>query len=99
MGRNDIYYTILRLRDGVDREEINRQIYKAMQKYYPDSADDEWRNFYDAQPLPEIHLDDSNTHSPLHLWFWALPYFCGNHELCISSYCYHEPQGKKYRCA
>lgn len=30
-GRNDIYYTILRLRDGVDREEINRQIYKAMQ--------------------------------------------------------------------
>ena len=25
------YYTILRLRDGVDREEINRQIYKAMQ--------------------------------------------------------------------
>ena len=44
-GRNDIYYTILRLRDGVDREEINRQIYKAMQKYYPDSADDEWRNF------------------------------------------------------
>ena len=45
MGRNDIYYTILRLRDGVDREEINRQIYKAMQKYYPDSADDEWSKF------------------------------------------------------
>lgn len=99
-GRNDIYYTILRLRDGVDREEINRQIYKAMQKYYPDSADDEWRNFYDAQPLPEIHLDDSNTRTRLYIYgFWALPYFCGNHELCISSYCYHEPQGKKYRCA
>jgi len=66
-GRNDIYYTILRLRDGVDREEINRQIYKAMQKYYPDSADDEWRNFYDAQPLPEIHLDDSNTRTRLYI--------------------------------
>lgn len=67
-GRNDIYYTILRLRDGVDREEINRQIYKAMQKYYPDSADDEWRNFYDAQPLPEIHLDDSNTRTRLYIY-------------------------------
>ena len=67
-GRNDIYYIILRLRDGVDREEINRQIYKAMQKYYPDSADDEWRNFYDAQPLPEIHLDDSNTRTRLYIY-------------------------------
>ena len=67
-GRNDIYYTILRLRDGVDREEINRQIYKAMQKYYPDSADDEWRSFYDAQPLPEIHLDDSNTRTRLYIY-------------------------------
>lgn len=52
----------------MDREEINRQIYKAMQKYYPDSADDEWRNFYDAQPLPEIHLDDSNTRTRLYIY-------------------------------
>lgn len=59
-GRNDIYYTILRLRDGVDREEINRQIYKAMQKYYPDSADDEWRNFYDAPFYQLLMGKDSN---------------------------------------
>lgn len=39
-----------------------------MQKYYPDSADDEWRNFYDAQPLPEIHLDDSNTRTRLYIY-------------------------------
>ena len=37
-------------------------------KYYPDSADDEWRNFYDAQPLPEIHLDDSNTRTRLYIY-------------------------------
>ena len=67
-GRNDIYFTLIRLREGVDREEINRQIYKAMQKYYPDSADGEWRSLYDAQPLPEIHLDDSNTRTRLYIY-------------------------------
>ena len=64
-GRNDIYFIILRLREGVDREDFNRRMYKAMQKYYPDSADDEWRSIYDAQPLPEIHLDNANTRTRL----------------------------------
>ena len=67
-GRNDIYFTILRLREGVDREEFNRQMYKAMQKYNPDSAEDEWRSIYDAQPLPEIHLDNSNTRTRLYIY-------------------------------
>lgn len=66
--RNDIYYTIIRLRDGVDRDEVNRQICKVMQKYCPDSADDEWRSIYDAQPLPEIHVDDSTTRTRLYIY-------------------------------
>lgn len=66
--RNDIYYTIIRLRDGVDRDEVNRQICKVMQKYCPDSADDEWRSIYDAQPLPEIHVDDSGTRTRLYIY-------------------------------
>lgn len=66
--RNDIYFTVLRLRDGVERKDINRRIYEAMQKYMPDSSDDEWKSLYDAQPLPEIHLDDSNTRTRLYIY-------------------------------
>lgn len=66
--RNDIYFTILRLRDGVNREEVSRKIYEAMQKYVPDSSKDEWKTLYDAQPLPEIHLDNSNTRTRLYIY-------------------------------
>lgn len=99
-GRNDIYYTILRLRDGVDREEINRQIYKAMQ------------NIILILLMMNGEIFMMHSHCPKFIWMTQIPalaftfmvfglchIFCGNHELCISSYCYHEPQGKKYRCA
>ena len=100
-GRNDIYYTILRLRDGVDREEINRQIYKAMQKYYPDSADDEWRSFYDAQPLPEIHLDDSNTRTRLYIYGFLgfAIIFCAIMNYVLVAIATMSRRAKRHRCA
>lgn len=63
--QNDIYSNIIRLRDGVEREDINRQMDKVFQKYLPSN---EWIFMYDAQPLPEIHLDDSSTRTRLYIY-------------------------------
>lgn len=48
-----------------------------------------------------------HSHCPKFIWMTQIPalaftfmvfglcyIFCGDHELCISSYCYHEPQSK-----
>lgn len=62
---NDIYYTIIRLRPEVSRDEINLGLGKMLEKYIPNRNEDEWKQLYDAIPLVDIHLDNSDTRTRL----------------------------------
>lgn len=62
-GRNDIYYTIIRVKEGLSREETNRALDKMIAKYLP--ATDQWKFVCDALPLVDIHLDSSDTRTRL----------------------------------
>lgn len=57
---NDIYLTIIRVRPGIDRNEINNSLGKMLEKYIP-SGDGEWKSTYDAIPIIDLHLDNKDT--------------------------------------
>ncbi|WP_455672863.1 FtsX-like permease family protein [Phocaeicola sp.] len=65
---NDIFFNILRLRPGVTREEINLGIGKAMEKYHPSNNNEEWKAVYDAIPLIDLHMDNSDTRTRLKIY-------------------------------
>lgn len=66
--RNDIYMAIVRKKDGVDRETLNREIGKAMEQYRPNKPDAEKIHVYDAQPLVDIQWDDKDTRTRLYIY-------------------------------
>ena len=66
--RNDIYLTIVRKKDDVDRETLNREIGKAMEQYRPNKPDAEKIHVYDAQPLVDIQWDDKDIRTRLYIY-------------------------------
>ena len=66
--RNDIYLTIVRKKDDVDRETLNREIGKAMEQYRPNKPDAEKIHVYDAQPLVDIQWDSKDTRTRLYIY-------------------------------
>lgn len=64
---NDIFYSILRLRNVSDADEVNRSINRVIEKYTSLTWDN-WKTDFEIISLPDHHLESSNVEKRLMIY-------------------------------